>query len=227
MTDVHSQLRYLLSSGRIRQAVELLNSSADFRFTALFRFNAGMLDNLMLVDRDRAIDGPMDTVPIGESYCEFIRASAQPFVVRNSASDDRVAGHPKQPVVRSYVGVPLLDGDGSPLGTICHFDYDAVEINAGAMALMQVIGSYLSSDNMFEMRRLAATRELDRLQHMLPMIRDGSASDAESAATFDMYAGPVRELAEGLRADDAAAIGRCLQDLRETLSRSPGQVAPH
>jgi GAF domain-containing protein len=67
---------------------------------------------------------------VRDSYCVFVRDTRQSFTVEDAPRDDRVAGHPKQQTVRSYCGIPLMDRDGNLFGTICHFDYDAVQFTA-------------------------------------------------------------------------------------------------
>lgn len=63
------QLRYLLAHSRVRSALELVNQFSRYRFSAIFRINAGDLDNLIIVDRTSPATPRMDTIPVTDSYC--------------------------------------------------------------------------------------------------------------------------------------------------------------
>ncbi|HET6764304.1 MAG TPA: GAF domain-containing protein [Longimicrobiaceae bacterium] len=121
-----TRFRALIENDGLTEAIRFLNRSCRHRFTAVFRFDGGTLRNVCLVDRD---DPGADSFPdqaVIDSYCVFVRDSRTTFTTENAPADERVAGHPKQHTVRSYCGIPLMGEDGSLVGTICHFDYDAV-----------------------------------------------------------------------------------------------------
>lgn len=108
----------------MRAALECLNRRSSHRFTALYRFDGPTLRNLHLVDREDPTVERSPDLPVLESYCLFVRRTSQRFTVEDADCDARVLGHPKQPTVKSYCGVPLLAPTGQLFGTICHFDFD-------------------------------------------------------------------------------------------------------
>jgi len=86
---------------------------------------------LSIIDRDRmwfavriGIDTPETSRAI--SFCAHaILDPGQPLIVWDTFADERFEGNPfvqNEPGVRFYIGVPVLDTDGHPLGTICAFD---------------------------------------------------------------------------------------------------------
>ena len=121
-----ARFRSVIEKDGLTEAVRFLNGVCRHRFTAVFRFDGGTLRNVCLVDRE---DPGADAFPdqsVLDSYCVFVRDSRSSFAVEDAPTDGRVDGHPKQHTVRSYCGIPLMDDDGTLVGTICHFDYDAV-----------------------------------------------------------------------------------------------------
>lgn len=66
-------------------------------------------------------------VPWEESFCQFTMRDGL-FVTTDSGEDSRLDGHKYQGVLRSYVGLPLLDNRGELMGTMCHFDPRALEL---------------------------------------------------------------------------------------------------
>lgn len=122
--EVVQHARVELKERGIRAALELVNRHSGHRFTALFRFEGGTLRNLHLIDRDDPTVERSPDLPVLESYCVYVRNTAQTFVTNDSMNDPRVDGHPKQKSVQSYCGIPLVEPDGTLFGTMCHFDYE-------------------------------------------------------------------------------------------------------
>lgn len=122
--DAVAKFREILRADGVRPALTYLNRLSAHRFTAVFRFEGGTLRNLHMVDRnDPTVERCADQ-PVLESYCIYVRRTAETFVTEDSASDERVAGHPKQKTVQSYCGIPLFEENGTLFGTICHFDFE-------------------------------------------------------------------------------------------------------
>ena len=91
LEETSDQLRFLLAAGKMRHALELLNLLSTCRFTALYRFDQANLQNLVLIDRERADAPLMDTIPTGDSYCAFVQASGATFVVENSLDANQIS----------------------------------------------------------------------------------------------------------------------------------------
>lgn len=124
-TDAHArQLSTLLQNGNAREAVALLNSLTDFRFTSLFRYDGDWLRFVAFHDRCNPEQDRAQDLPVVASYCQLVRETQRPVEIRDSLDDARVAGHPKRPIVRSYCSAPIFGADGALLGTACHYDYD-------------------------------------------------------------------------------------------------------
>lgn len=143
LTAALEGVRRLLDEGDLRGAIILLNSLTSHRFTSLFRFDGEMLRNVVFFDRENPLHEHVDDVPVTASYCVFVRDGEGTFTVPDAACDPRVDGHPKQPVFRSYCGVPLIDAYGRMFGTICHFDFDPRPVEPATVALLESVAPYL------------------------------------------------------------------------------------
>lgn len=87
---------------------------------------------ISIVDRTRqwliAKHGPVDDeVPRALSFCALaIHRPGEAMVVPDAARDPRFASNPlvaKSPPIRFYVGIPLVDQAGYPLGALCVVDH--------------------------------------------------------------------------------------------------------
>jgi GAF domain-containing protein len=122
--EVFDQLKAALAAGGLRGAVAFLNALTSARFTSLYRFSGGALQNITFYDRQNPeVDG-CEEIPVEASYCVYIRDYSASFSMPDSNADERVRNHPKRQTVQSYCGVPLLDGRDQLIGSICHFDLE-------------------------------------------------------------------------------------------------------
>ena len=123
---------------RALRATGLLDSPAQETFDRHARIAAEALDApvalVSLVDEDRqyfksclGLPEPSQTVrgsPLSHSFCQHAVAAREPLVV------DDAREHPvlkdnlaiRDMNVVAYAGVPLIDGDGNALGTLCTID---------------------------------------------------------------------------------------------------------
>ncbi len=111
-----------LMTGGIQSALEVLNARVAHRFTAVNRFDADMLRCEMLVDKGGS--PPilrLLNIDLGHSFCQYVIRDGY-FCTDNTGCDERLDGHIAQGRILSYHGVPLLDADGKPFGSLCHFD---------------------------------------------------------------------------------------------------------
>lgn len=196
-SDSAEQLRFLLSAGKLRDAMVVLNALSSYRFTALYRFGEAGLENLVLVDRESLQAPLMASIPIGDSYCAFVQSSGRTFVVEDAEVDVRVEGHPKQPVVRAYCGVPLHGSDGALFGTLCHFDFGERMLADDTLVLMQEVAAFFGPELAQEARAVDIERRLDALDRMLELIASTSSDRDTARAALDEYAGPIRDDAHG------------------------------
>ena len=143
--QVIEQTREQLSKFGVRAALVCLNLNSLHRFTALFRFEGTTLRNLYLIDREDATVEHCPDMPVLESYCVYIRDSGAKFLTEDADTDVRVLGHPKQPTVKSYCGLPLISSTGQLFGTICHFDFDAIPFAESEILVLEEMAPRLVS----------------------------------------------------------------------------------
>ncbi|HYR29225.1 MAG TPA: GAF domain-containing protein [Thermoanaerobaculia bacterium] len=132
-----------LEQNGVRAAIVRLNHHSVHRFTALFRFEGATLRNLHLVDREDSAVERCPDMPVLESYCVYVRDAASRFMTENADLDTRVLGHPKQPTIKSYCGLPLTSTDGSLFGTLCHFDFDPIPFAEAEVQVLEEIAPHL------------------------------------------------------------------------------------
>ena len=225
-SDSTEQLRFLLSAGKLRDAMVVLNALSSYRFTALYRFGAAGLENLVLVDRDNLDPPLMESVPVGDSYCTFVQASGRTFVVEDARIDPRVDGHPKQPLVRAYCGVPLRGDDGQPFGTLCHFDFVEVPLPADAVALMEEVAAFFGPGLADDSREADFERRLEALERMLELIAGTSPDPDTAQAALEEYAGPIRvDARDRLPSAHQAGIDSRLRAMATVLDGLVGTAA--
>lgn len=111
-----------LLSGGIQRALEVLSARVPHRYTAVYRFNGQTLNNEVFIDKE---GGPIAlcllNVDLGHSFCQYVLRDGF-FLTDNTAADHRLDGHVGQGRMLSYHGVPLLDAEGKPFASLCHFD---------------------------------------------------------------------------------------------------------
>ena len=121
-----------------------LNQQTPYRFSAIFRFDGDMLRNVCLVDRLNPAVTKCPDQPVTDSYCIYIRRTAQLFDLPDSRADERVAGHPKQNSYHSYYGVPLFDRQHRMVGTVCHFDMAPVRVPESVVAALDELSGLIA-----------------------------------------------------------------------------------
>lgn len=120
--DFGLMLRAVLEVEGMSAAVLMANAASKHRFTGVYRFDDGLLTNLCTWDKQEGAMSAGNAVPVHESYCVHILQSGKAMTVIDSASDDRLAGHPRRADFRSYCGAPLLNREGGVAGTFCYYD---------------------------------------------------------------------------------------------------------
>ncbi len=142
-TDSFHHLKTILRKGDVRSAIIYLNGLTEHRFTSVYRFDQEILTNVYFFDRENPMQESTPDIPVMASYCGFVRNSHNTFTTFDSLQDDRLHDHPKQLVVRSYCGMPLLDENGKMFGTICHFDFRPLPISDTTVKLLESIAPLL------------------------------------------------------------------------------------
>lgn len=203
--EQREQLRFLIASGNIRAALELLNDESKLRFTALYLLEATYAVNFMLVDRDNTPTGLPNNIPLDGSYCSLVKAAAAPIVITNASVDERLDGHPSRESMAAYCGVPLLDLNGLVLGTLCQFDPVATPISDHTVALMTEVATGLGRDAAADLLMKHLHVRVERLSDMQELLASVDADDAR--AVFDDFAAPLlAEANRRLNPDAALAV---------------------
>ena len=137
--QVVARFREVLVSHGLLEAMRYANAQSVHRFTALYYFDGPILRNLLLVDGQDPSVRRCPDLPVLESYCVYVREAVARFQVEAAPGDARVEGHPKQHVVQSYCGIPILAADGTLWGTICHFDYAPRHFDDDEVAVLEAV----------------------------------------------------------------------------------------
>lgn len=191
--EQREQLRFLIASGNIRAALELLNDESKLRFTALYLLEDTYAVNFMLIDRDDTPSGLPNNIPLDGSYCSLVKAAAAPIVITNASADQRLEGHPSRESMAAYCGVPLLDLNGEVLGTLCQFDPVSTPISDHTVALMTEVATGLGLDAAADLRLKHLHIRVERLSDMHELLASVDADDAR--AVFDDFAAPLLDQA--------------------------------
>lgn len=223
-SELTAQIRHLVGHGRMREALEYLNLSSPYRFTALYRISDDRLHNLVLFDREAPDQPVLETMPLGDSYCVFVRDGKDAFIVGDAPDDARVDGHPKRPTIHAYCGVPLLGMGGDVCGTVCHFDFDAVPADTTSVAALETFASLLNPRTTSDLLERGLAVQVDALEAMLGPLADTCSDLDEATAAFEEFARPVRVDARALPAPARQATDARIDALLASL---PARLAAH
>lgn len=145
-----NEFSMLLVSEGLQSALSFLNFGIVHRYTAIYRLNGQVLENVVLIDKLKEIlPANLASVPYSQSFCQFAIRDGY-FSTENSAWDDRLDGHPAQGVMNSYHAFPLVTDAGDVLGTVCHFDTAALALEEQDFELLRsaarIVASWLSKN---------------------------------------------------------------------------------
>jgi len=144
LRSVDSFLDVVRSSG-VEGALAWLNSGVPHRFSAIYRFEGALLRNEFLFDKKSAPPPAyLLAVPFEVSFCRFALRDGS-FRTDNSATDERLRGHPYRGVVVSYHSVPVVTPEGDLWGTLSHFDTEAIHLDDEEFDLLKAVAQELSA----------------------------------------------------------------------------------
>lgn len=197
-----NQLQHLVNAGELRAALQELNRLAGCRFTAFFRFDDDGLRNLVFVDRDDHQAAQMETVPVEQSYCQYVLDSQAAFVVSDAMSDDRLADHVKRQVVRSYFGYPIKVDGAAVFGSLCHFDFNVVAVREDVLELTRAFAEGFDTTRAMDALQTVLDRRLQSLSLMTETILQSATTREEAFESFAMYAALLATEAERVLAPE-------------------------
>ncbi|RKT82138.1 GAF domain-containing protein [Saccharopolyspora antimicrobica] len=107
---------------RVAKTLGVPNAMVNF-VGATHQYVGGLYSQMM--PDDGATAGPeMRTAPLDTGYCPHVIARGMALVLEDVCDYPRFAGNDivDRMNVRSYLGAPLIDRTGTPLGTLCVID---------------------------------------------------------------------------------------------------------
>jgi len=146
---------------------------------------------ISVIDRDRqwfpvSIGLDVDATSRDVSFCaQTILNPSETFVVPDARSDERFAGNSlvtDQPNIRFYAGVPIVTGEGMPLGAICVIDQTKHPLLTPEQdaTLKQLAGEAVEEIQRIEnLRRFGA----DAIELIVAQIREAAAHEDEELLT--------------------------------------------
>jgi CheY-like chemotaxis protein len=132
-----AELDGLLDSKGILEVLRLLNDRISYRYTGLYQYDGGTLRNLALIDRLEPTTTAGADVPIETTFCWIVQRDRASFATNEGALDSRVAGLPVNEEIRAYCGALVRNADGTPFGSLCHFDHVPRSIPETELAFLE------------------------------------------------------------------------------------------
>jgi signal transduction histidine kinase len=151
-----------------------------------------------------------------DSMCVAVLAERAPIIIPDARQDPRFRAHPfvtgDIAMVRLYASSPLVTPDGAIIGTLCVFDENVRELDAGAQSGLDVLARQVI--DVLELRRV--TRELTASNEMLTQFAGQISHDLRN---------PLTALTGYLELSAADRMAAMIADLLEYARR--GSAAPH
>lgn len=142
VAEAFLQFEATLQRQGLREALASLLRRTDYRFIAIFRFERGRAAAAAFFDRDTPSQLTADEVPDSATYCCYVRDDHGTFTTADSLLDPRLTTHAAREAVRAYCGVPIMDAEGTLLGTLCHYDTvprDPAQVDLELMVLVAAL----------------------------------------------------------------------------------------
>lgn len=137
--DIRRRFRGQLEARGLHAALGVLNAAVDFRFTGVYRFEGDLVVSVALFDRENSELRIGEDVRLLESYCRMTAVDGDRCAIEDSNADHRLAEHAARMAVHSYGAVLLRNPDGTPLGTLCHFDIRPRPLDDSIFALLEAV----------------------------------------------------------------------------------------
>lgn len=111
-------------------AVGIPNAALNM-ITGVEQVNAGIASRSGVMGKQR-------TRPLPDPLCVYTVVSGSPLIVDDIADHPVLSEHSaaKSGVVRAYIGIPIFDEAGLPVGTLCAWDTQAHHWSSGEVQIM-------------------------------------------------------------------------------------------
>jgi GAF domain-containing protein len=133
-----------LNRDGVRESLAYLVGLTDYRFIGIWRFQDGRANAAVHFDKQNPELTAATEVPDNATYCCYVRDSKGVFMTADAMLDPRTEGHPARAAVPSYCGVPVMDSEGTLLGTLCHYDLVPRDPSTIDLELMLQVASTLA-----------------------------------------------------------------------------------
>ncbi|MGY6501727.1 MAG: sensor domain-containing diguanylate cyclase [Acidimicrobiales bacterium] len=156
-----------------RRVLAHLSTELDLGLWMVTRTNGDDWIVLTAVDQRYGVTAG-DVFAWGDSFCVHMVSGDAPRVAASAADVPAFRDAPigRQVPIGTYIGVPIMDGDGQLFGTICGIDPDPGPADmAGSLPLVELLADMLSSILGHELAAAALAQRADRLQERAE--RDG------------------------------------------------------
>ncbi|MEU1402852.1 SpoIIE family protein phosphatase [Streptomyces sp. NPDC005728] len=155
-------------------------------------------------------------LPLSHALCRYVVDSGQPLIVSDARADDRLRTHPTIAALGmiAYAGMPLTDGDGLVLGSLCAIDHEPRAWSDGERADLEDLAAACSAElclRILSAQRRSAQKALETARVAAERARsDAERLEREAQAGLDHA-----ELL--LRASEELAQTSGLEDVRRRL----------
>ena len=128
--------RSLIQGEGLRAALAYLNSRTPHRCTAVYRYDAEVMRNVLLFDRaDPAAEHGID-VAVQDAYCGAVATTGKPFAFKDMHLLPKGKQLPRNPIV-CYCGVVVRAPEGGAWGTLCHYDFQPCQMRTSDIPLLE------------------------------------------------------------------------------------------
>jgi diguanylate cyclase (GGDEF)-like protein len=169
------------------------------------------------------VGAPFSHVPDELSFCAYVVAAGEPLEVSDALAHPVFADNPAVAagVIRSYLGVPLIDEDGFVLGSLGVFDDDVRSFAGGDLETLEIQVRLVRS--VLSLRRQVAAHRWDaRLLAAQGRVLEAVATGGLLADVLDLLAAAVRELAPDADAGQQRALTETVDRLTTVATDADG-----
>ncbi|WP_461475227.1 GAF domain-containing protein [Pararhodobacter aggregans] len=228
-----------------------MDSGAEVVFDRASRLASRILETpialLSLVDAERqffkssiGLEEGLTGTPLSHSFCQYVVSQGAPLAVSDARAHPLLAGNGAVPDLRvvAYLGVPVRDGEGRVLGSLCAIDHQPRDWSEGDLADLTDLATIVETE--IALRRVVVERQLliQELNHRVKnlfsvvggIVRMSRATGESASALSDRLQALSRAhalIAPAIHANQPAEAGTTLRALIGTLLApwdSEGQV---